>query len=49
MMLGWPHSGVVSVLDAAWFAVLVLFVVRDLNQRPVPTACCSPSEPSAGC
>jgi MFS family permease len=27
-------AGLVSALDAAWFAVLVLFVVRDLHQQP---------------
>lgn len=39
----WRHSdlrditivgGLLSALDSAWFAVLVLFVVRDLHQRP---------------
>src|SRR5260370_3324186 len=27
-------AGLVSALDAAWFAVLVLYVVRDLRQQP---------------
>lgn len=27
-------AGLVSALDAAWFAVLVLLVVRDLHQQP---------------
>ena len=27
-------AGLVSALDAAWFAVLVLFVVRDLHRQP---------------
>ena len=27
-------AGLVSALDAAWFAVLVLFVVQDLHQQP---------------
>ncbi len=27
-------AGVVGALDAAWFAVFVLYVVRDLHQRP---------------
>jgi predicted MFS family arabinose efflux permease len=27
-------AGLVSALDAAWFAVLVLYVVRDLHQQP---------------
>jgi MFS family permease len=27
-------AGLISALDAAWFAVLVLYVVRDLHQRP---------------
>jgi MFS family permease len=27
-------AGLISALDAAWFAVLVLYVVRDLHQQP---------------
>ncbi len=33
-------AGVLRALDAAWFAVLVLYVIQILHQRPGATGCC---------
>ncbi len=40
-------SGIISIMDAAWFAVLVLYVTQILHQKP-GSARCSRSELSAG-